>query len=55
MTKILKYLDSKASRDPNDYFLTENWRDVEQVLENDVKILGLWQAWGNMKNEVKKI
>ena len=48
----LGFLDVTMSRDPNDYMITERWRDVEQPLSGDTRILSIWIAWGNVKNEV---
>lgn len=41
-----------ASRDLNDYVITERWRDVEQALTGTTHILPIWKAWGNARNEV---
>ncbi|XP_031633406.1 uncharacterized protein LOC116347111 [Contarinia nasturtii] len=46
-------VDVTASRDLNDYVITEKWRDVEQALTGDTKILPIWMAWGSAQNEVK--
>ncbi|CAD7081862.1 unnamed protein product [Hermetia illucens] len=35
------------------FVITERWRRVEQVLDNDTKILQIWSAWGHAKPEVK--
>lgn len=34
------------------FVITERWRRVEQVLDNDTKILQIWSAWGHAKPEV---
>ncbi|XP_055322714.1 uncharacterized protein LOC129578341 [Sitodiplosis mosellana] len=44
-------VDVTASRDLNDYVITEKWRDVEQALPGDTKILPIWMAWGSVQNE----
>lgn len=49
---LLPFLDVTASRDLNDYVITENWRDVEQALPGDTKILPIFFAWGSIKYEV---
>lgn len=49
----LLYLDfTAASRDLSDYVITERWRDVEQPLSANTKILSIWTAWGSARNEV---
>ncbi|XP_055609544.1 uncharacterized protein LOC129756647 isoform X2 [Uranotaenia lowii] len=45
--------DAAVSRDVNDYVITERWREVEQVLTGDTRILSIWNAWGDAKNEVQ--
>ncbi|XP_053686790.1 uncharacterized protein LOC128736338 [Sabethes cyaneus] len=45
--------DVAVSRDVNDYVITERWREVEQVLAGDTRILSIWNAWGDAKNEVQ--
>lgn len=45
-------LDVAALRDLNDFVITEKWRDVEQVLPGDTKILPIYAAWGHAQNEV---
>ncbi|XP_055534345.1 ras association domain-containing protein 10 [Wyeomyia smithii] len=45
--------DVAVSRDVNDYVITERWREVEQVLSGDTRILSIWNAWGDAKNEVQ--
>ncbi|XP_035789049.1 uncharacterized protein LOC118465187 [Anopheles albimanus] len=45
--------DVAVSRDVNDYVIIERWREVEQVLTGDTRILSIWNAWGNAKNEVQ--
>lgn len=49
---LLPISDVTASRDLNDYVITEKWRDVEQALPGDTKILPIWLAWGSAQNEV---
>lgn len=44
--------DVAVSRDVSDYVITERWREVEQVLAGDTRILSIWTAWGDAKNEV---
>lgn len=44
--------DVAASRDLNDYVITEKWRDVEQALPANTKILPILMAWGNARHEV---
>ncbi|XP_049542085.1 uncharacterized protein LOC125955159 [Anopheles darlingi] len=45
--------DVAVSRDVNDYVIIERWREVEQVLTGDTRILSIWNAWGNAKSEVQ--
>lgn len=45
-------VDVAASRDLNDYVITEKWRDVEQALEGEANILPIWLAWGSSRAEV---
>lgn len=49
---FLPISDVTASRDLNDYVITEKWRDVEQALPGDTKILPIWMAWGSVQYEV---
>lgn len=49
---FLPISDVAASRDLNDYVITEKWRDVEQALPGDTKILPIWMAWGSLQYEV---
>lgn len=49
---FLAFSDVAASRDLNDYVITEKWRDVEQALPGETNILPIWVAWGNARNEV---
>ncbi|XP_058831271.1 uncharacterized protein LOC131689903 [Topomyia yanbarensis] len=48
-----KNTDVAVSRDVNDYVITERWREVEQVLAGDTRVLSIWNAWGDAKNEVQ--
>nr|XP_029722172.1 uncharacterized protein LOC115263251 isoform X1 [Aedes albopictus] len=48
-----KQADVAVSRDVSDYVITERWREVEQVLAGDTRILSIWTAWGDAKNEVQ--
>uniref|UniRef100_A0A182LTF5 Ras-associating domain-containing protein n=1 Tax=Anopheles culicifacies TaxID=139723 RepID=A0A182LTF5_9DIPT len=45
--------DVAVSRDVSDYVIIERWREVEQVLTGDTRILSIWNAWGDAKNEVQ--
>ncbi|XP_021698493.1 uncharacterized protein LOC110676131 [Aedes aegypti] len=45
--------DVAVSRDVSDYVITERWREVEQVLAGDTRVLSIWNAWGDAKNEVQ--
>uniref|UniRef100_A0A182QT57 Ras-associating domain-containing protein n=1 Tax=Anopheles farauti TaxID=69004 RepID=A0A182QT57_9DIPT len=45
--------DVAVSRDVSDYVIIERWREVEQVLAGDTRILSIWHAWGDAKNEVQ--
>ncbi|KFB35581.1 AGAP005601-PA-like protein [Anopheles sinensis] len=45
--------DVAVSRDVNDYVIIERWREVEQVLAGDTRILSIWNAWGDARNEVQ--
>uniref|UniRef100_A0A182PHI5 Ras-associating domain-containing protein n=1 Tax=Anopheles epiroticus TaxID=199890 RepID=A0A182PHI5_9DIPT len=45
--------DVAVSRDVSDYVIIERWREVEQVLTGDTRILSIWDAWGDAKNEVQ--
>lgn len=49
---FLPISDVTASRDLNDYVISEKWRDVEQALPGDTKILPIWLAWGSIQYEV---
>lgn len=40
-------------RDIDDYIIVEKWRDVESKLEGDTKILPLYQAWGDLHDEMR--
>uniref|UniRef100_A0AAG5DLQ1 Ras-associating domain-containing protein n=1 Tax=Anopheles atroparvus TaxID=41427 RepID=A0AAG5DLQ1_ANOAO len=44
-----------APADTKDYCITERWRQVEQVLDNETKIWQIWTAWGKAQPEVKFI
>lgn len=46
------FSDVAALRDLNDFVITEKWRDVEQVLPGDTRILPIYAAWGHAQNEV---
>ncbi|XP_058459964.1 uncharacterized protein LOC131435787 [Malaya genurostris] len=46
-------VDVAVSRDVSDYVITERWREVEQVLTGDTRVLSIWNAWGDAKNEVQ--
>lgn len=45
-------INAAASRDLNDYVITERWRDVEQALTAETHIQPIWHAWGSAQNEV---
>lgn len=34
------------------YVITERWRRVEQMLDNNTKVLKIWKAWGQTRPEV---
>lgn len=34
------------------YAITERWRRVEQMLDNNTKVLKIWRAWGQTRPEV---
>lgn len=36
------------------YQITERWRGVEQPLDEQSKILDIWNAWGTAQSEVSK-
>ncbi|XP_058116555.1 ras association domain-containing protein 10 [Anopheles ziemanni] len=44
-----------APTEVKDYCITERWRQVEQVLDNETKIWQIWSAWGKAQPEVKFI
>lgn len=37
----------------DDYILVEKWHDVESKLDGDTKVLPLYQAWGDLHNEMR--
>lgn len=34
------------------YVITERWRRVEQMLDNRTKVMKIWKAWGQTRQEV---
>lgn len=50
-----KTANTAANTTKNQYVITEQWRRVEQILDNKTKILKIWDAWGQTKSEVKNI
>lgn len=41
-----------ASRDYNDYVITESWRGIERSYDGNMAILPVWKAWSRVHNEV---
>lgn len=41
-----------ASRDCNDYVITESWRGIERSYDGNMAILPVWKAWSRVHNEV---
>ncbi|XP_036214092.2 uncharacterized protein meru [Bactrocera oleae] len=42
-----------ASRDYNDYVITESWRGIERSYDGNMAILPVWKAWSRVHNEIR--
>ncbi|ALC44145.1 CG32150, partial [Drosophila busckii] len=42
-----------ASRDYNDYVITERWRGIERSYDGNMAILPVWRAWSRVHNELR--
>ncbi|XP_067643734.1 uncharacterized protein meru [Eurosta solidaginis] len=49
--KLNKY--GAASRDCNDYVITESWRGIERSYDGNMAILPVWKAWSRVHNEIR--
>ncbi|XP_030387501.1 inner centromere protein A [Scaptodrosophila lebanonensis] len=42
-----------ASRDYDDYVITESWRGIERSYDGNMAILPVWRAWSRVHNEIR--